>query len=71
VGPLWQRTIPKGRRCKPLSFSGMIVYDENGKRVEVEFEAEEEEDEEYFSSQLAEEVEKSADLGLEVGCREN
>lgn len=29
-GALWQRTIPKGRRCKPLSFSGIISYDESG-----------------------------------------
>lgn len=31
---LWQRTIPKGRRCRPLSFSGVIMYDESGHRLE-------------------------------------
>lgn len=50
--PVWQRTIPKGRRCKPLSFSGMILYDENGKRVELSLEDLEEDDDDdgYFSS---------------------
>ena len=50
-GALWQRTIPKGQRCKPLSFSGMILYDESGKQVELTFEPEDAEDadEEYFS----------------------
>jgi hypothetical protein len=33
--PIWQRTIPKGRRCKPLSFSGIIEYDANGKQVKI------------------------------------
>ncbi|XP_024363329.1 uncharacterized protein [Physcomitrium patens] len=32
-GALWQRTIPKGRRCRPLSFSGIITYDESGNRL--------------------------------------
>lgn len=32
-GALWQRTIPKGRRCRPLSFSGIITYDETGNRL--------------------------------------
>jgi len=49
--PVWQRTIPKGRRCKPLSFSGMILYDENGKQVELSLEELQEDDEEYFSPQ--------------------
>lgn len=51
--PVWQRTIPKGRRCKPLSFSGMILYDENGKQVELSLEDLEEDadGDEYFSSQ--------------------
>ncbi|KAG0582185.1 hypothetical protein KC19_3G040700 [Ceratodon purpureus] len=31
---LWQRTIPKGRRCRPLSFSGVIVYDASGYQLE-------------------------------------
>lgn len=51
--PVWQRSIPKGRRCKPLSFSGMILYDENGKQVELSLEdlEEDEDGDEYFSSQ--------------------
>lgn len=32
---IWKRTIPKGRRCKPLSFSGIIDYDENGNQVRI------------------------------------
>jgi len=32
---IWQRTIPKGRRCKPLSFSGIIEYDEKGNQVKI------------------------------------
>ena len=32
---IWKRTIPKGRRCKPLSFSGIIEYDANGKQVKI------------------------------------
>lgn len=52
AAPVWQRTIPKGRRCKPLSFSGMILYDENGKQVELSLdELEEDDDDEYFSPQ--------------------
>lgn len=53
ASPVWQRTIPKGRRCKPLSFSGMILYDENGKQVELSLEdlEEDDDDEEYFSPQ--------------------
>lgn len=52
AAPVWQRTIPKGRRCKPLSFSGMILYDENGKQVELSLEElDEDGDEEYFSPQ--------------------
>lgn len=31
---LWQRTIPKGRRCRPLSFSGLIVYDATGNQLD-------------------------------------
>jgi hypothetical protein len=31
---LWQRTIPRGRRCRPLSFSGVIVYDASGHQLE-------------------------------------
>ena len=30
---LWKRTIPKGRRCEPLDFSGLILYDEHGNRL--------------------------------------
>lgn len=30
---LWTRTIPKGRRCEPLDFSGLILYDEHGNRL--------------------------------------
>lgn len=54
-GALWQRTIPKGRRCKPLSFTGMIVYDANGRQVANVtlplVDAEDDDDDEYFSSQ--------------------
>nr|PNR28746.1 hypothetical protein PHYPA_029339 [Physcomitrium patens] len=32
---IWQRTIPKGRRCTPLSFSGVIVYDEHGTQLKL------------------------------------
>ena len=32
---IWMRTIPKGRRCKPLSFSGIIEYDEKGNQVKI------------------------------------
>ena len=32
---IWKRRIPKGRRCKPLSFSGIIDYDENGNQVRI------------------------------------
>ena len=32
---IWKRTIPKGRRCKPLSFSGIIEYDANGNQVKI------------------------------------
>lgn len=28
--PVWQRTILKGERCKPPTFSGLILYDEKG-----------------------------------------
>lgn len=57
-GPLWQRTIPKGRRCKPLVFAGVISYDENGKQMQLTLLPEDAEDEEYYSPQprhLAEE----------------
>nr|PNR32711.1 hypothetical protein PHYPA_024653 [Physcomitrium patens] len=30
---LWKRTIPKGKRCDPPNFSGVILYDENGNRL--------------------------------------
>lgn len=62
-GALWQRTIPKGRRCRPLSFSGMILYDENGKQVELTFEPEAEiEDDEYFSPQPRNLAEREAEF---------
>lgn len=51
-GAIWQRMISKGRRCKPLSFSGMIEYDESGNLVKFllpEDIEDEEEDDEYFS----------------------
>lgn len=32
-GALWQRTISRGRRCRPLSFSGIITYDIAGNQV--------------------------------------
>lgn len=28
--PLWSRTIMKGEKCRPLDFSGKIVYDSHG-----------------------------------------
>jgi len=31
---IWQRTIRKGRRCRPLSFSGLIIYDASGNQLE-------------------------------------
>lgn len=31
---LWKRTIPKGRRCEPLDFSGLILYDEHGNSIQ-------------------------------------
>jgi hypothetical protein len=27
---VWQRVILRGERCAPLSFSGLILYDEHG-----------------------------------------
>nr|PNR50118.1 hypothetical protein PHYPA_012015 [Physcomitrium patens] len=32
-GALWQRTISRGRRCRPLSFSGIITYDIAGNQA--------------------------------------
>lgn len=49
-GALWQRTIPRGRRCKPLSFAGVILYDEYGNLLPVPQDQEQEMDE-YFSPQ--------------------
>jgi len=36
---LWKRTIPKGRRCEPLDFSGLILYDEHGNRLDQSIQA--------------------------------
>lgn len=30
---VWQRAILRGERCAPLSFSGLILYDENGNQL--------------------------------------
>ncbi|XP_024374421.1 uncharacterized protein [Physcomitrium patens] len=32
-GAVWQRPILRGERCKPLSFSGLVLYDEKGNRL--------------------------------------
>lgn len=44
---IWQRTIPKGRRCTPLSFSGVIVYDEHGTQIKLPQEDDDNEDEHF------------------------
>lgn len=31
--PVWQRAILMGERCKPPTFSGLILYDEQGNRL--------------------------------------
>lgn len=51
-GAIWQRTIPRGRRCKPLSFAGLILYDQNGNLLTSPHQLEEDEDmDEYFNPQ--------------------
>lgn len=32
-GGVWQRAILMGDRCQPLDFSGVIYYDENGRKI--------------------------------------
>lgn len=32
-GGVWQRNILMGDKCQPLDFSGVIYYDENGKKL--------------------------------------
>ncbi len=49
-GAIWQRTIPRGLRCRPLSFAGAILYDENGTLLTLPQEDDQEMDE-YFSPQ--------------------
>ncbi|XP_030532533.1 uncharacterized protein LOC115742403 [Rhodamnia argentea] len=33
-GGVWQRSILMGDKCQPLDFSGVIYYDENGKKLD-------------------------------------
>ncbi|KAK4782220.1 hypothetical protein SAY86_016322 [Trapa natans] len=33
-GGVWQKAILMGGRCQPLNFSGMIYYDENGRKLD-------------------------------------
>lgn len=33
-GGVWQRSILMGDKCQPLDFSGVIYYDESGKKVD-------------------------------------
>lgn len=30
---IWKKTIIKGEKCRPLNFSGKILYDSNGNRL--------------------------------------
>ncbi|PKU76825.1 hypothetical protein MA16_Dca001431 [Dendrobium catenatum] len=32
-GVLWKKKILKGEKCKPLDFSGKIIYDSQGNRL--------------------------------------
>lgn len=34
---VWQRAILRGERCSPLSFRGLILYDENGNQLPTTF----------------------------------